>query len=1048
MSEDYYIKLNAIPGASDKYNGTPVGSVSPVSPPVETQNDVGFFEAAAGWSLPYRVGMWAASNPEKIDGIKTIATSVGAGRVFSQSKFDQALRAFSQNDDQRNKDPSFNPFTVWKDNEHNPEEINTIMGMDNWEQYYFYRESKNYERNVNETLKEAGLPGYGAALAGSLVSDPTTYMGFGVAAMLERGMAAKAAYALGGASAVGANEAIEQGIDHFDEKSLEGSALNIAAGAVIGGVLGTAVDAWRGRSKLAVEGKDFNASSMNYVEDAYNVGQRFESTVGAKAADLADPSNSEVLGFLANKGARGLRYLSPKLFGQSSKYPEVREIFDKFFGRNLKTLGDEMGEVRQISLAEESTTIENRARGMIETDQESMTKLARDGHHLDEQAQKQAILLASNGREQLKYVKPGMSKAAFEMAKKYRKYFSDFSDKLEKLNIDGYTTRNGYGAPLVFNPMKVAQNVPRVTELMLESFKRGQKVARAELQRLKTRQSARLAQGLETAEIDEEIEGLAKFADAEPEYLEWDAADATNRFAAGMGWEAFDGGQAIKYIPKRFRHRLFEFKDVIDFVETDPWKLMEGYAREISPFMASQKIFGDKTPYRAIEVVSKKLLEQASKADPKDADKIRKEIAKAERSLTTGWESATGERAKKLRRAVGDEAYNVLAASRSFTAMARLGNRVLASVSELNSILLHHHFKGYGGYMSTLAKFASDGSYREMSKQQSRIFGLGLKHSVQSWAYEDLAGVVDNAKYRGKTAQVAESFKTGARAFEVLNGGVFWDSLTRRALLVTQQSILRDSMKGLLSGKINKNTATDLSFLGINKDFAQKITKQMDDFGEEIDGVFVSNVDNWTDESAAEAWINALRRDNRRTSIVPGLGDVPHSFSVPGLANIFQFKSWAVTATQVYGLSALQRADSQHLMAIATLVGMSTMADMLDQFARGNEISTDPDELLWGGITRSGLLGVMPEFGGSWFMNKVADIESGNARLYDYASGSSILFGPASGLADDIAGAVKPVGQILSGDNVNTGAWAKDLLDLTPLPFVKPYIKNQIESGR
>jgi len=1030
MSKDYYIKLDALEGSDDKYNGYAVGSVSPVtSQPTET-NDVDYGEAVAAMTMPYKVGIWSAV------------------------KADQALRAFSQGDNGRNKDPSFDPYKVWKDNSHSPDDINTIMGMDNWEQYYLYRETKDYQNNVGKTISASGPIGVGAAVLSSIVTDPTTYMGFGVASMLGKGMKAKAAYAVGAGAAVATSEGVSQITDEYDEKPFSESLFNVAAGAVVGGALGTAVDAWKARSVLAAQGNDFNQASVNYIQDAYSVEDRFAKSVGAMAAETKklDPENTQVLGFMARKGARGLRYLSPKLFGQSSKVPEVRELYGKVFGRNLKTVGDEAGLARQASITEEASSIENVAIGKIAQYSEDMKKIAMQGHYLDDAAEAEAILVAANGRLNLKAQPKGVSRAGYEMAKRYRDYFGGFAKKLDESGIEGYTTRNGYGAPLIFSASKVNTNIPKMVEIINEGLTKMQKGATAEVQRLQTILVQRKNSGLDFGEVETEIENLSRFARAFPEELLEDAQNAVNRFAAGQGWEAFDSAKVAKLIPKRFRPRMYEFEKVIDFVETDPNKLMGGYAREVAPFMASQKVLGDKTPYKAIDDFKVSMLEKVNKlrveGKTKQADKLLKEITKAERSMKTGWETATGERAQKIREVMGNDVVNWLSASKSIVSITKLGNRVSASLSDINAILLHHHLKGFGGFLNTARKMAISPELRQMSKAQARIMGISMEHSKNTLLHDNIGDALHNAEIGGYgiSGQVAESLRYGSAKFEKLNGGVYWDTGTRRTLMIAQQGLLKDSMQKLLKGGLHKNSATDLAFLGIDKENAGKILAQMDEFGENVDGVFFGGVEKWTDKKAADAWILALQRDGRRTSIQPGIGDTPHAFTVPGVSNLVQFKSWAVTATQVYGLSALQRADAQHMMAIGTLIGMSTAADIFDQWSRGNEINTDPDELLWAGITRSGMLGVTPELGGSWMMNKLFDIESGGSRLYDYADLSDVVGGPSLGVIKDIGGAAKPFGALLSGDEdvKFDDTWAKHFIDLLPAPFIKPVIKNAI----
>jgi hypothetical protein len=229
--------------------------------------------------------------------------------------------------------------------------------------------------------------------------------------------------------------------------------------------------------------------------------------------------------------------------------------------------------------------------------------------------------------------------------------------------------------------------------------------------------------------------------------------------------------------------------------------------------------------------------------------------------------------------------------------------------------------------------------------------------------------------------------------------------------------------------------------------FAERL-EQMQKHGFKTDGVFFANSHLWDNPVSKEIYERALLRDNRRTSLRPGVGDTPFIFGAPVLNLFTQFKSWSVTATQVYGLSALQRADAKHLMGISTVVGLASMANLLNEAAKGNltDESLDPEELIWGGINSSGILGVLPDYGGAWLMNTYADINSGGGKYSDYQTPTKMLAGPAGSTINDLWGATgRPVLQGMDPNkDVNWESWQKSLLNSTPLPFVKPIIKNEL----
>jgi hypothetical protein len=273
--------------------------------------------------------------------------------------------------------------------------------------------------------------------------------------------------------------------------------------------------------------------------------------------------------------------------------------------------------------------------------------------------------------------------------------------------------------------------------------------------------------------------------------------------------------------------------------------------------------------------------------------------------------------------------------------------------------------------------------------------------------------------------------------------------LTRKSIALAQQGLIKNSLQDLVDGTISEARKVDLAFLGIStKAQAKTMLKYANKYGETVDGIFRFGTEKWDDPIAKQTMELLLMRDNRRVALNPSTGDVPHAFHVPGFNMFTQFKSWSVTAGQIYGLSALQRTDAKSLMSLSAFVGFSAMSYMIAEIARGNKPPTDLDEIIYAGITNSGIFGVLPDYGGHWLANTLFDLEAGGAKFADINRPVDTIMGPLGSTVTDIFGAAKPISQAIDPNKEAQfdDTWAKNMIDLLPIPLVKPVIKNQLLS--
>lgn len=1032
MADEYYIDLNLTEAPQAKYK-YPVGDVVAKQEPEKPNRS--YLAALTDLTLPKKAG---------------VALSYYA---------DDLMRAYDKNDGLEKIDSQFNPFDVWKSNNHAPEDFEQIQDMTNFDQYYKWKEVYDYENEAAKAVADNGLAGYTGSFVAQVATDPTTYFGFGAAKALAKGVASYKALAVSGAAAAGASVAIQQASDVSDTVSLQDSLVTVAAAGVIGGVLGKGVDVWGNlRTKNIVsKNKDFHQFSRQVIDDADTLYPRAQSLSAATVEK--SPEDSLVFGKAARTGAWATRYFAPKQWMQTSFDDTTRVIGDEFFGRNLMTVGDIKGNQRTESFIELAGLERSRGNAQIQKMDREVRDFIKAGNVVDEDVMTEAAIRASRMDDTL----DDNTASAF-IAKKNREFYSSWRDKM-KDNPD-FNERADFGVPMIWRPDKLAKNFDGLVEKLQRGFVRAKAGLEQDLADIRSKLSAiektktkssgeRLNKivGREERLIEEErlIRSFAEMADE-------DIANQAKLYATKMVTGKINRGDAIspffgKSIPNRFKERVFNIEEFAEFIEVNPVKLAKIYSDEVSPYYASHKKFGESTPKQFINDYEDKMLDKIAQAfsakDDKLVKKLNTEHAKAVERLEKGFDHVTGQHIAKFTDLAGSDMLNVITTARNYISATKLGARVLAQLNELGAIVMTRHFSGLKRYTETLAKMAVSPEVRNMATRDAESLSYALNTALHSTLGDELVDSLAISEIRGggKFANAAKSSQWLSNKMQYWSGGVAADHLTRKSISLAQQGLIKNSLEELVDGTISEARKVDLAFLGIStKAQAKTMLKYAKQHGETVDGIFRFGTEKWEDTSAKDAIELLLLRDNMRVSLNPQTGDVPHAFHVPAFNMLTQFKSWSVTAGQIYGLSALQRTDAKSMMSLAAFVGFSSMSYMLAEIARGNKPPTDADEIIYAGITNSGIFGVLPDYGGHWLANTMLDLESGGAKFSEINRPVDTFMGPLGSTITDVFGAVKPVTQAIDPNKEAEfdDTWAKNMLDVLPIPLVKPLIKNEL----
>ena len=1202
------------------------------------------------------------------------------------------------------RDANFDPIKVFEQGGHTPDEFDTISKMDNMNEYTIYSQNRTQQMKAAQTVDAAGFSGGVADFLAYAFTDPTTYAGFGAASMLSKGIRSSVAYGSSFAAAQVVSEGMEQAVDLGEVRSITDSAIAVGAAGVFGGLLGGAVELWAKRNPT----KNFTEESGKAVREVLNRDAvidealpTFDSTVGAMRVanpEKIHPDASLISGRLARSVARvySVLRLAPSITGAVAKNEESRLATSKFYEVQARTNAIEEGVAREDSFVGNHLVIDAEAQGAQIGFKNFLEELVGNGHVIDERVMDEAFQHATR-------IKLSSDPIVIAIADKQLAFYGKFANTFK--DAEGFNLRENYiPSEIKKSTIMDFDSFQRFSDTIVTQWKKAMPAMKQDLVKLENR-IKNLQESLKQAmpPLDkyrvqqrinkylEEQEFYKNMVGRTDDELTLDAMDFARKVRDGdINIDLKASPTAGRKYPSEFMERVFDQKLFHPYLEKNPLLLMSTYARNTSPYAASVKTFGDVDPSNfiksytdqmdeKIKELSSKLRTPEIKSNPKNIAKIEKQIKETKdekdriaKEMSQSWDSLTGKQAIDARAYYNNDAlYNSLQTAKAYNSAVSLGNSTLASLSEFFAPLLSNGFRGQAKFMEALGKMiAGSPEMKAAIKKDGERFSLALNTAVKWHLSKNfMAELSQQGAGSGISSRIAKGANVLNNYSMIANAQVPFTAVIRTALKLMQQDELRISIGDLISGKISKAKKADLAFLGIDSQYADDIMKMADKYGEEIDGFYYFNYEDWgnpvevtktetalvkkqiekidkintrglgvqyhgtsseikdlqeftyspqniygqgfyttdagdiaigyaqkgkgkspaiykieekfptkmfdmeetisidneisqklnelrkTDYNLDEAIYVAedangnfklvdvydelrnvaasadelqetmdsiqymvsdlgfdgfkhiggkltgkdahnvqiyfdpkntlsltkidsnseffkkrtedvfesvlitkkvmepnkhgqfladkiklaLVRDNRRASLNPTAGDVPHAFRGPIGGLITQFKSWAVTAGHTYGLAALQKTDAQSLMATSTYVGMSGLAYMLAEVARGNEPPTDADEIIYAAFTNSGLFGAFPEAGPHWLANKLLGIESGGAKYADTRDPIEAALGPTFSKAKDVWGLTEP---IRSGDLDLDNRFYRDLLDSLPAPFVKPALKN------
>lgn len=459
--------------------------------------------------------------------------------------------------------------------------------------------------------------------------------------------------------------------------------------------------------------------------------------------------------------------------------------------------------------------------------------------------------------------------------------------------------------------------------------------------------------------------------------------------------------------------RVLDIPDefIKQFLENNPLKVAGAYVRELGAQLEVTKRFGDKDMKGAFDRVRDEydvLRERVRASDPEkaamgDVSKKLSQLEEQERetlqALTRIRDRIYG-RAGRLGSDAGEGTRRAVMAARNWrniVAAGKLGmTAITGGLNDFSRIVAQY---GFMPTMTKLAKLVSSKEFRDLSRAQARRLGAAVEVSLS----RRVNTVSDGAITEGWSQKLAD----GVFKYSGLNHITDFQRMLSATLL--EDEVLKAAAEVAAGKTLPKWTRTRLASLGLDENAFRRINEQVAKHGGEVDGVRVSGSADWDDAELAEIYDAAILKESRTTVMEPGVADKVWWMDKETGKVLGQLKGFSLASTMKLTAAPVQMAGQRQYGKAARFVGTMMvggyLVHALRQVAAGKQPTTDVQGAVFEAFTESGLGGVMPDLispiARSPIGRKLTGGIIGESAKFSDRNIAGAYLGPAAGTGQD-----------------------------------------------
>ncbi len=828
-------------------------------------------------------------------------------------------------------------------------------GIRNSIEFADWKERIGTQLRQKEDMMSSGFSGMLGAMAGGVL-DPTVFIpgmvflkGAKSLKTISTGLATGAGLGFG---AIGAQEAVLQATQ--ETRSVGETAIGLAAGALVGGVLGGATVAL---SKSQVGGLQQIAAKAMKGED---INMTFEKgSVGAAEVNL---KVEEGIQGVNDWVARITTFNNLTVQGLTSPSGKVRQFTNAVLEHPFRTGKANVNKAENIaveSLLDVDTsrvmTVNQRARDISAKYLKENKRV--DGRLSSDEFNREVAI--AMGKDDVHEIA-----AVSNVAKTYRKEVDRTWKRMQELGIVGKEeaafTANKSWFMQTWNRDAIIENRREFEKYLANKFE-------------------------DPFRSPDKFDDISEVMARSPET---EAVGATVDTILGLGDDALSSNQFLmrSFSPKSTKARK------IDVPQEEAiglgWMQADAEASFNSFMHKSNVAIRMKEWLNSVDAENLGQFKQAIRDDMTAKGLKSKDIVKAERYVDTITDLLFGTYGRTGLQGLDTS----LRSLRKFNVIAMLGGVAISSIPDVaGHILVNGLGRTIRDSVMPMARNLEAAKLARHEMQDLVVATKVLNNDI-------LRRVGETGEPVGRKRTKIERFgDAGITTFGRLTGMDYWNAAHRSMAATTSEA---RTIRAVMNKFKHKQTLSvreeqRLRDLGIGPELQQQIFNQFKQYGEELDGSFIANFDRWSDVSVADKFAATVNKEVNNVILKPGKGDLPAWAQTEIGKTIAQFKSFIFTAANRLVLRGIQRHDAQTFMHLFTAISLGSFTGILKNKIEGRSIRKGILALIAEGVSRSGVSGILGE---TWFglnpwtrSTRFAGMKFGN-----------FVFGPSASVAQNM----------------------------------------------
>lgn len=270
---------------------------------------------------------------------------------------------------------------------------------------------------------------------------------------------------------------------------------------------------------------------------------------------------------------------------------------------------------------------------------------------------------------------------------------------------------------------------------------------------------------------------------------------------------------------------------------------------------------------------------------------------------------------------------------RTVNALRLLGAATLAHFPDAANAMMRY---GLGNTFATIGKVLTSPEAFSLGRNEAKRMGAALDMSMNATA--SMLG--DYATHSQYPEQRVGQYL--ARKFTILTGETpLITAVQSLTSTMAQDTLIRTAQKVAAGQAVDKNLLARMAGAGIDEDTLRGIAEQHEQFGAKVNGLHFGMSDKWADQALASKFESAVLRDAHSVTLRPGVADTPLFMSTEWGKALRQFTTFGYAAQRSVVnplMQGLAHGDPRAAQALFALASMGTLSYVAKQTAAGQPI--------------------------------------------------------------------------------------------------------------